>query len=140
MGDAVSGIKMAQNNSQLGPSLYNALSATSGGFLNQREQQSTGGPPGSLGVGPSSPQSPSGDNMMTFDSQKQNTTGYAPSPQMPSLGGVQQTNPMVSQDPRALNQQPNPQLNSSPTMPGLFGALQPQGTQGQPTKQFNNQG
>lgn len=78
--------------------------------------------------------------MMTFDSMKPSTNGYAPSPQIPSMGGQQQTNPMVSGNSGAVNQQPNPQPNGSPTMPGLFSALQQGGNQGQPTRQFNNQG
>lgn len=121
MADSLPGIKLPQNNAQLGPNLYQALSATSGGFLNQRDQQPTGGPPGSPGVGPSS-------------------QGYAPASQLPSLPPEMQSNPMVTDPNRALNQQPNPQPNSSPTMPGLFSALQQGGNQGQPMKQFNNQG
>lgn len=113
MADALPGIKSQQNNAQLGPSLYNALSATSGGFLNQSTQRPTVGPPASAGVGPASggpmsPMSPNGNNM------------FAPMSEPLGLSPGYQSNPLVTQDTRALNQQPNPQPNLSPTMPGQY--------------------
>lgn len=116
------------------PDLYNALSATSGGFLNQQSQQPAGGPPRSLGVGPSSggptsPMSPNGDNM------------FAPSSQAPLPQPDYRSNPVVTTDNRsAVNQQPNPQPNSSPTMPGMYAAMQKDvgGSPGMPSNTVEN--
>ena len=116
------------------PDLYNALSAASGGFLNQRTQQPGFGPPGvSQGSGPSSagpqsPMSPNGDNM------------YAPSSQAPLPQPEYRSNPVVTQDSRAVNQQPFPQPNPAPSMPGMYGAMQKNvgGSPGMPSPTVEN--
>jgi len=114
--------------------LYNALSATSGGFLNQSTQRPTAGPPASAGLGPASggpqsPMSPNGDNM------------FAPSNEPLRVSPEFASNPVVTTNDslRPVNQQPNPQPNPEPTMPSpnrennpympgqsLYRSLQPQ--------------
>lgn len=149
--DSLPGIKQPTNNSQISPSLYNALSMTSGGFLNTKStQQPAGGPPGSPGFGPSSSQSPTGDNLFVSD----NVVGR-PSPMSPSLNPSLRSNPVASYGDntssdgtaiRSVQQQGSSQEfggnRAGPFMPdqSLYRSLRQGGNQGQPQRQFNTFG